>query len=336
MKQRTTNTKNNSNSDDSIFDSFTSESDSDNLISDLKKLSLNNFDTIPKKIIEKKSAPKKKSASNPDSLEETPKKIIEKKSASKKKSASNPDSLEETPKKIIEKKLSLDNSNITLEKIIKNKYILEPSAIPLCINMDILREYVRKDIDGNKEYFDDLNITYKISSPSKAEWILNKAILNGILVGAGNTSVDILTANVCIDVTVLTLNNSCTNEKSIMQNFSTGNNLDSLFNDNKGGKIVEIFKDKLIEKYVSYEKKEIYYAVFVCHKKNIYLVCFQLIPKNINNMEYASFSKSNKNILIDNFIDETYGNVKLYKSKKRLELRLCKDIIHLEHSIKIF
>jgi hypothetical protein len=53
-------------------------------------------------------------------------------------------------------------------------------------------------------------------------------------------------------------------------------------------------------------------------------------------MEFASFTKSKKNIIIDNFIDEEYGNVKLYKSKKRLELRLCKNIIDSEYSIKIY
>lgn len=131
-------------------------------------------------------------------------------------------------------------------------------------------------------------------------------------------------------------NGSYSNEKSVMQNFSTGSNLDILFNKSKGNDAVEIFKNKLSVKYDLYKEKEIYYAIFVCHKKNIYLVCFKLFPENIKNMEFISFSKANKTILIDNFIDAQYGNFKLYKSKKRLELRLCKNIIHSEYSVKVF
>lgn len=135
----------------------------------------------------------------------------------------------------------------------------------------------------------------------------------------------------------MTLNSgSYTNEKSVMQNFSTGSNLDSLFNKGKGNEAVEIFKNKLCEKYSSYKGKEIYYAIFVCYKKNIYLSCFKFIAENIKNIEFMSFSKSNKTILIDNFVDAKYGNFKLYQSKKRLELRLCKNIIHSAYSIKIF
>ena len=217
-----------------------------------------------------------------------------------------------------------------------SKYILQPSTIPKIINIDILKKYVQEDINGNKEYFDDLNMTYRISCPKKAEWILNKAIPNGKLVGNGNTSVDIVVDNICIDVSVLTLNNLYTNEKSIMQNFSTGNNLDSLFDNSEGDEAIKIFENKLDEKYILNAGKEIYYLKFICHKKNIYLTCLRLIPENIKNMKFLSFTKSHKSISVNNFIDEDIGSVKLYKSKKRLELRLSKDIIHSNHSIKIF
>lgn len=56
-------------------------------------------------------------------------------------------------------------------------------------------------------------------------------------------------------------------------------------------------------------------------------------------MSFSSFITNNieyKNILIDNFIDDAYGNVKLYKSKKRLELQLNKNILNLKFSIKLY
>jgi len=42
-----------------------------------------------------------------------------------------------------------------------------------------------------------------------------------------------------------------------------------------------------------------------------------------------------KSINIKNFIDDKYGNVKLYKSKKRLELRIKKNVINSFNTIKI-
>lgn len=142
-----------------------------------------------------------------------------------------------------------------------------------------------------------------------------------------------------IDVSVLTLkNNICTNEKSIIQNFSDSNDLDSLFNTNAGEKAVEIFKNKLTEKYNFKDgiEKDIYYMIFICENKNVYMSCLKFNPKNIQNMKFFEFSKTCKNIIINNFIDAKIGNVKLYKSKKRLELRLCKDILHHECTVKLF
>lgn len=233
------------------------------------------------------------------------------------------------------KKVS-NEDKITSTKTHKNKYILQICDIPECITVDILKNYVRKDIDGNREYYDDLGITYKISNSTKAEWILSKAIDNCKLVGNGNTNVDIITDDISIDVSVLTLNKgACTNEKSIMQNFSTSGDLDSLFNKNKGEKAVRIFKRKLQEKFAN-ENNDIYYAIFICHVKKIYLICLKFVPENINKMEFGKFSKSNKNISINNFINKNYGNVNLYKSKKRLELRLSKNIIDSKYAVRVF
>ena len=237
-----------------------------------------------------------------------------------------------------------DNENINENVNVNDIQIIQQHPIPDFINLEILKEYVKKDIDGNREYFDDLKITYKISDPKKAEWILNKAINGGELIGNGSTNFDIVIKekNIGIDVSVLTLNGNYTNEKSIMQNFSASSDLDSLFNNKKGEMAVDIFKQKLLEKYEFEEdkddkdEKKIYFLIFICKSKNIYLTCLELNPKNVENMKFSCFTKSCKNITIDNFIDKKYGNVKLYKSKKRLELRLHKDILNNECSVKLY
>ena len=86
--------------------------------------------------------------------------------------------------KNIDEDINIDTQNL--------KFILEPCKIPDFVDIKILKEYVNKDLDGNKEYFDDLDITYKISEPRKAEWILSKAIKNSKLVGNGNANIDII------------------------------------------------------------------------------------------------------------------------------------------------
>ncbi len=99
--------------------------------------------------------------------------------------------------------------------------ILQQIKIPDFINIEILIKYVISDIDNNKNFFDDCNIAYKISDPKKAEWILHKSISGSKLVSNGSNNIDIEyidynNINFGIDVSVLTMNNNISNEKSIM------------------------------------------------------------------------------------------------------------------------
>ena len=159
----------------------------------------------------------------------------------------NESTIEENNESMIEEN---NESIIANKNDNKVKYILTPEKIPNFINIDILKKYVAKDIDGNKEYFDDRKITYKISDPKKAEWILNKSLQNSKLIGDGNNNSDIkIGDDILIDVSVLTLNKTYTNEKSLMQKFNNCNDLDSLFTEGKGEKAVEIFKKSFSEKF---------------------------------------------------------------------------------------
>lgn len=237
------------------------------------------------------------------------------------------------------KKFNKSNKIKTSKKLrnIKGQNILEPCEIPDFVNMKKLKKYVKRDLNSNKEYYDDIGSTYKISNPKKAEWILSKAIKNCVLVGDGSTNIDInINDKIGIDVSVLTLRNNYTNEKSIMQNFSNCNNLDTLFNNNNGEKAVNIFRNKCKEKYNVKDEKDIYYMIFICNNKNIYMSCLKINKDNISNMKFSEFTEKCKSIVIGNFIDDKIGNVKLYKSKKRLELRLCKNIIFDKCSVKLF
>jgi hypothetical protein len=205
----------------------------------------------------------------------------------------------------------------------KNEHnILTPCPInnlKKILNITTLKKYVLNDVNSNYEYFNDANLTYTISNPTKAEWIIYKSIKNSLWIGKGNSKADVLLqllfTNIYIDVGVLTLNGNLTNEKSVMQNFTQGNNLDELFINKKGSEAVNIFKNKLIEKYQSQtlilnQTDKYYYMLFICYGKNIYLTCFNFNEINIQNMSFESFIGSeHKNILIKNFIDTKYGQL---------------------------
>ena len=237
---------------------------------------------------------------------------------------------------------------LTRIKIKNTNYVFEPFNMSNIFFIDFakLKKYVKTDVDANKEYYDNCNLTYIISNPKKAEWIMSKAISNSKIISAGNSKFDIIldmnNINIYIDVGVLTLNKNYTNEKSIIQNFSDSNNLDQLFINKKGEEAINIFRNKLNEKYMSLNNNNIYYyLLFVCHKTNVYLTCLKLNTIHLSNIKFKSFvnetnDKDLKNITVDNFIAEANGNVKLYKSKKRLELRLHKSIIDKKCSIQIY
>lgn len=214
-------------------------------------------------------------------------------------------------------------------------FVFETCKIPEFVNLKLLKEYVKQDIDSNLSYFNDMNITYRISDSKKSEWMIHKSIQNSKMVGNGSKSVDIKVSDkIMIDVSVLTLNKNITNEKSIMQNFKDSNNLDTLFNSKDGKSIVNIFRKKFQDKYKG--MKEIYYMIFICSGKSIYLTCLKLNLDCISNMEFGGFTKTSKNITIENMISQKMGNVKLYKSKKRLELRLNRDILKRECTEKLY
>ncbi len=222
-----------------------------------------------------------------------------------------------------------------IERLSIDKNIIKQVAIPDFIDIDILKEHVKKDVENNKEFFDDVKLPYRISDSGKAEWIVKKSINNSKLIANGNNPFDVSVDNeIFIDVAILTLNGSCTNEKSIIQNFKTTFDLDQLFKECKGDIILDIFKEKLSNKYSNNTYKNLYYILFICCRNKIYLSCFKITRDNIKNMTVNRFSDQNISIFVNNFIDEKYGNVKIYRSKKRLELKLNKNI--LDQSILIY
>ena len=181
-----------------------------------------------------------------------------------------------------------------------------------------------------KETGGNLTIDSKIS-----EFMSSKCIDKGKWVGRGNGPIDVENDNSGIDVACLCLNGITTNEKSLGQKFKGdgGNLLDLHFTNKKDALTLDLFVNDLNNKLCKITK-DIYYFIFISTEKDIYLSILSINPKSLLFVKSRGFSKQAKSIKTTGFINNKYGNVILYKSKKRLELRLNKCI--LEHSHHLF
>lgn len=85
-----------------------------------------------------------------------------------------------------------------------------------------------------------------------------------------------------------------------------------------------------------YNLKELYYLNFISTSNSIYLLLLKINVDAIDNIKENYLSKTKKSINIINIIDDKYGMTKLYKSKKRIELRFNKSVIHTSKTIKLY
>lgn len=164
------------------------------------------------------------------------------------------------------------------------------------------------------------------------QWIVQA--IGASPVGAGSYPVDIIKDSFGADVKMLScktkngkLSNSESGETSLAQKFGeTGTNLDELFKNKKYNEILEGWKVILINKLskVIHDKNinTIYYF-FILRADTKFHLCATKV--NIDNINYCSVDEeksTDKSVFINDFIDKSYGTVKIYKSKKRMELRL--------------
>ena len=158
-------------------------------------------------------------------------------------------------------------------------------------------------------------------------------------VGEGSYPIDGINDNKGYDVSSLALSqskkgkmNSQTGEKSLGQKFSDENfgesddNLDSLFGSGNYDKIInawkKILKKKWLQAIKDHKLENIYLVNLILYKpeKKLYIFLLKINHKNLEDVTKEKIS--DKSVFLKNFIDEKFGNAKIYKSKKRLELRL--------------
>jgi len=154
------------------------------------------------------------------------------------------------------------------------------------------------------------------------------------VIGAGNYPIDVYCPEKMIGADVKFLSakvnkdgefkNGTSNETSLSQKFtSTGVNLDQLFKEKKSKEILDGWVDILIDKIQKpideFNLDTIYYFIFIRGGDSINLAVTKVNISTIRNLSVSKLTDTSA--FISGFINDEYGNVKIYKSKKRMELR---------------
>jgi len=169
------------------------------------------------------------------------------------------------------------------------------------------------------------------------QWIVQA--LNVKPIGAGSYPVDVVGVNWAADIKMISckldkngdLTNGDSGETSLAQKFSDSifgkTTLDNLFKEEKYefilDKWLEIFKEKydiLVKDYPNV--KSTYYFIVLRAGSKFYLTGLKVELNNLENVTLDKKRTTSKSIFENGFIDKKYGYCKIYKSKKRLELRL--------------
>ncbi len=216
--------------------------------------------------------------------------------------------LEFLTKKEIEKIFD-KNSKLVIDYLLKKVLFSQPELLP-------------GEKDGNiqmtKEFLEN--------------WVAQA--LDWKIIGAGNYPIDVYSKKDKIGADVKFLSaktnkdgnfrNGTSNETSLCQKFtSTGKDLDQLFKRKKKKAILNGWIDILIKKnnipISDYGLKHIYYFIFIRGGHAINLAIAKVNRDVMPNIKISKFTDTSA--FLSGYIDNKYGNVKIYKSKKRIELR---------------
>jgi hypothetical protein len=158
-------------------------------------------------------------------------------------------------------------------------------------------------------------------------------------VGAGSYPIDVKSDTWGADVKMLSckvdergnLENADSGETSLAQkfndnNFSINQSLDELFRNRDFDVILDSWKKILVDKYRKVQEdfniSDIYYF-FILRAGSTFYLCGIRVNLDELNQVFVDIERSTKtSVWIKNFLEDTLGHTKIYKSKKRLELRL--------------
>ena len=198
--------------------------------------------------------------------------------------------------------------------------------------IDTIKYFISKSVFAQPELMVG-QLTNPIQVPKEhiEQWVVQA--LNVTPVGAGSFPVDVISSDGWgADVKMLSckvkddkLATGESGETSLCGKF-TGicSDLDTLFLDEDYNKIVKGFKNIYSKKITSVMKEKnlshIYYFIVLRAGLKFYLCGMDVNVANIEKVKYLR--NTNQNVWTKNFMEERYGSIRVYKSKKRMELRL--------------
>ncbi|GIM33922.1 hypothetical protein [Paraclostridium bifermentans] len=199
-------------------------------------------------------------------------------------------------------------------------------------SLKVLRFFIKKALISQPEPLIDQDpLPIQVPKEHIEQWIVQA--IGGKSVGAGSYPVDIVHGTCGIDVKMLSaktnakgnLTSGDSGETSLAQNFKdSGASLDSLFKEKKYDQIVDgwkcILHNKLDNVCIEQNLNQIYYFFILRAQTKIHLCATSVDLSKIDNLKVLKGTDTN--VFIDGLIDSSFGNGRIYKSKKRLELRL--------------
>jgi hypothetical protein len=234
--------------------------------------------------------------------------------------------------------------------------VLNLCSLPDSVDLDIIKKEISNYVGNRLPFYKETKRSLFIEEEF-AEYITSKAS-GGFEIGKGNCAMDVKTKNnEGIDVMCVIMNEEISNEKSLIQNFqSSGSNLDQLFAEEKAQEIVHLFMTDFQNKIDKVKKTknlhDLFIMAYISTLTDIYIACFRFDPEKIPNVSSGGFISSRKkkkdnhyhpykntykNIILNHIIDPAIGKITAYKSKKRVELRLKKGLLHRDFFVeKVF
>ena len=205
-------------------------------------------------------------------------------------------------------------------------------------SIEVINYFLKKSIISQPEKLkgqDDIPI--QIPKEHIEQWVVQA--LGAIPTGAGSYPIDVRTSTWGADVKMLSckinnreeLTSADSGETSLAQkfgddNFGDGNTLDKLFADKKYQFIWDKWQDILINKYkkveTDFDINSIYYFIILRAGSDFHLCGLKVDLTEIKKTKVNKVRSTDDSIWIKNFIDDDFGHVKIYKAKKRFELRL--------------
>lgn len=204
----------------------------------------------------------------------------------------------------------------------------------------VIKFFLSKSIISQPEKIegqDDLPI--QIPKEHLEQWIVQS--LGARPVGSGSYPVDVISSDRKwgADVKMLSckvdkhenLTNADSGETSLAQKFSDSNfgdgiSLDELFQKRDYESILDSWKTILTNKYNTVIEQQgisdIYYFIVLRAGGKFHLSGIRVNLDKIKELTVHQSRTTSESVFINNFIDPLYGYTKIYKAKKRLELRL--------------